>query len=162
MWLCLCLCVCVQAWGFISRCVPVRQESVSGVRWWCLWLSLWSSHLWQLQSILQEGCCRWGMLTHTNTRKCTHSQLPADLIPYTHLLTHAGRAQWPDITRASYLLSVHTHISLLWVEAEALLNSLLSSPGSLVFLQVSRTTCVPAGTTAPSTSWGGKTVPRVA
>lgn len=51
--------ICPQAWGPVPGHVSVREEGVHGVRRWCLRLSLWSSHLWQLQSVLQKGCCRW-------------------------------------------------------------------------------------------------------
>ena len=151
--------VCVQAWGLFSRCVPVRQESVSGVRWRRLRLSLWSSHLWKLQGVLQEGRCRWVRLLLKNPRVQAEQNYPsADLISYTHLLSH--RAQWPDIVRASYLLSVNTHISLLWVRGMGIVEH--SSSRTSLCLQVSRTTCAPAATTAPSTSWGGKTARRAA
>lgn len=77
-----------------------------------------------------------GCDTHKRARVHTHNYPSADLISYTHSLVHAARTQWPDITRASYLLSANTHISLLWVEAQALLNSLPHALGTL---------CVPPG-----------------
>ncbi len=88
----MCVYVCAQAWGFVSWCVPLRQESVSGVRWRCLGLSLRSSHLWQLQSVLQESCCRWVWHARTHAIAHAHNYLSDDLISYTHSLIRAGHS----------------------------------------------------------------------
>ena len=88
--------------------------------------------------------------THTHTphaHPSAHSQLL--WFNLLHPLDHSGgRTQWPDVTRASYLLSVNTHMSLLWVKAGALLLSLPSSPwtfclppGKQNYLCASRNDC---------------------
>lgn len=110
MYICACVCVCVQAWGFVSRCVPVRQESVSSVRWRCLGLSLWSSHLWQLQSILQEGRCRW--VWHTETHASAHAQLPVHWFNFLHPLAGSfrqGAVTW-HYEGELFVISKHPHI----------------------------------------------------
>lgn len=69
------------------------------------------------------GGCDTHSRSHTSTIACKQNYTSpiSFLTPTCSLMP--DRAQWPDIIRASYLLSVNTHISLLWVEAWGLLNT---------------------------------------